>query len=133
MSETHTPCTVLLLDDDEDDYMLVKSMLHSLYGDTVHLNWFQQDHFSTTMICSGFFTVTLVDYRLGTEDGLAIIRKAKAQCPERNILLLTGWPDDSIAERAQQVGADGYLNKAELSETVLKAALAPWLDCRKVS
>src|SRR5512133_2231616 len=132
MSETPTPCTMLLLDDDEDDYMLVKSMLHSAFGEAVHLNWFQQDHFSTAMICSGFFVVTLVDYRLGTENGLEVIRKAKAQCPQQAILLLTGWPDAAIAEQAKQAGADGFLNKTELSETVLKAALAPWLACAGV-
>lgn len=127
MTDKSSPCLFLLLDDDEDDYTLVKGMLHDAFGDQVRLDWFQRDHFSTMMICSGIYDVTLVDYRLGIEDGLDIIRKAKAHCAEQKILLLTGWVDRSIARRATEAGADGCLFKDDLSVTNLRSVLAPYL------
>lgn len=124
MCDTEKPCQILLLDDDEDDYVLVKAMLHGAFQDIVKLEWFQRDHFSTMMICSGIYEVTLVDYRLGTENGLEVIRKAKAVCAMQKVVLLSGWTDPSIIQQAEAAGADGYLSKSDLSENTLKEVLS---------
>jgi CheY-like chemotaxis protein len=132
MIQPEKPCVILLLDDDEDDYVLVKAMLNGAFGEGVKLEWFQRDHFSTMMICSGIYQVTLVDYRLGNEDGLEVIRKAKEVCELQNIILLSGWTDPSIRDKAEQAGADGYLSKSDLSEQSIKEVLAPMLNLNQV-
>lgn len=124
MCDTEKPCQILLLDDDEDDYVLVKAMLHGAFDDTVNLEWFQRDSFSTMMICSGIYEVTLVDYRLGKENGLEVIRKAKAVCAAQKIVLISGWTDPSIIQQSEEAGADGYLSKSDLSERTLKGLLS---------
>ncbi len=128
MCEIEKPCTILLLDDDEDDYVLVKAMLHAAFGDRVKLEWFQRDHFSTMMICSGIYQVTLVDYLLGAENGLEVIRKAKAVCGKQKIVLLSGWTDPSVPDQAKEAGADGYLSKSDLSEKSLKEILSALMN-----
>jgi len=117
----------LLLDDDEDDYVLLKSLLDGAFGDAIRLDWYQKDGVATEMICSGIYAVTFVEYQLGNENGLEVIRKAKDHCPDHIVFLLTSWTYHVTVEQAQQSGADGYLKKAELSIDSLKAVLSPFL------
>ena len=119
---------ILLLDDDEDDYVLVKSMLHTSFGATVNLDWYQKDGVATEMICSGLYVVTLVDYRLGKENGLEVLRVAKSHCPDQAIFLFTGWTHDDIEQKAKNAGANGVLQKNQLSAETLKAAIEPFLN-----
>lgn len=128
MCDPEKPCTVLLLDDDEDDYILIKAMLHGAFGDAIKLEWFQRDHFSTMMICSGIYHLTLVDYLLGADNGLEVIRKAKEVCARQKIVLLSGWTDPSIPEQAEAVGADGYLSKSDLSANRIKEMISALVD-----
>jgi ActR/RegA family two-component response regulator len=118
---------LLLLDDDEDDYVLIKSLLHGAFGDSVKLDWYQKDGVANEMICSGLYRVTMVDYRLGHENGLDVIRKAKAQCPDQVVFLVTDWDYYVSSEGAKQAGANGYLKKSELSAESFKKALSPFL------
>ncbi len=118
---------ILLLDDDEDDYVLIKAMLNGAFGDRIQMDWFQRDHFATEMICSEIYQLTLVDFHLGDTNGIEVIEKVKASCPAQILILVTAWPDPLIAETARIAGADAYLDKGELSMERLKVALEPFL------
>jgi hypothetical protein len=43
---------ILLLDDDEVDYLLLKAMLLVAFGEDVKLDWYQKDGVAAEMICS---------------------------------------------------------------------------------
>ena len=127
MNDREPNSQVLLLDDDEDDYVLLKAMLREAFGDSVHLDWYQKDHVANGMICSGIYNVSLVDYLLGKENGIDVIRKVKAECPDQTLFLYTGFQHNPILERAIEAGADGYIIKAELSIQKLEEILNPYL------
>lgn len=127
MLERGTIYELLLLDDDEDDYMLLRTMLDDCYGDAVKLDWYQKDGVANQMICSGIYRVTFVDYRLGSENGLDVIRKVKAQCPDQIIFLFTAWRQETSADLARKAGANGLLDKMGLSIQTLKTLLSPYL------
>jgi DNA-binding response OmpR family regulator len=118
---------ILLLDDDEDDYVMLKAMLAVNFHDKVKLDWYQKDGVSNDMICSGTYAVTLVDLRLGYEDGLFVIKKAKDQCSEQVVFLYTGWVQEDIEQKAKEVGANGVIQKHLLSPELLKNLLIPYL------
>lgn len=127
MAEQNTACEILLLDDDEDDYVLIKSLLHGAFGDSVRLDWYQKDGVSTQMVCSGIYCLTMIDYRLGSENGLEVIKKVKSHCPDEVIFLVTDWDYFVSLDQVNQAGANGYLKKSELSVESLKMALALFL------
>jgi two-component system response regulator HydG len=72
------------------------------------------------------FDVILTDLRMDDLDGLAILRKAKQDAPDAEVVLITGHGDVKTAVEAMQQGAANYLTKpvdmAELRAIVAKAA-----------
>ncbi len=121
-------CNILLLDDDEDDYQLLKSYIQDAFNGDVILDWYQRDGFANVMICSGYYLLTLVEYQLGDENGLEVIRKAKAQCQDQKIFLFTSWDESVVTdERALQAGADRVLRKKDLSIEFIKKDISPYL------
>ena len=71
------------------------------------------------------FDVILTDLRMQDLDGLALLRKAKQDLPEAEVVLITGYGDVKTAVEAIKEGASNYLTKpvdmAELRAIVDKA------------
>jgi two-component system response regulator HydG len=71
------------------------------------------------------FDVVLTDLRLGDMDGLEVLRRAKAEQPDAEVVVITGHSDVKTAVEAMQQGAANYLTKsgnlAELRTVVGKA------------
>jgi two-component system response regulator HydG len=72
------------------------------------------------------FDVILTDLRMADMDGLAILRKAKQDSPDSEVVLITGHGDVKTAVEAIKQGASNYLAKpvdiAELRAIVDKAS-----------
>jgi two-component system response regulator HydG len=70
--------------------------------------------------------VILTDLRMEDMDGLAILRKAKQELPDAEVVVITGHGDVQTAVEAMKAGAANYLQKpvnlAELRAMVDKAA-----------
>jgi two-component system response regulator HydG len=71
------------------------------------------------------FDVILTDLRLGDIDGLELLRRAKQEQPDAEVVVITGHSDVKTAVEAMQQGAANYLTKsgnlAELRTVVGKA------------
>ncbi|MFL5330373.1 MAG: sigma-54-dependent transcriptional regulator [Gemmataceae bacterium] len=59
----------------------------------------------------GEFDVVLTDLKMGDLDGLAIVRKVKAEQPEAEVVVITGYGDFKSAAAAVAEGAAYYLPK----------------------
>jgi two-component system response regulator HydG len=72
------------------------------------------------------FDVLITDLKMENVDGLALLRKAKLELPEAEVVLITGHGDIKTAVAAMQQGAATYLTKPvdinELRAVVDKAA-----------
>jgi two-component system response regulator HydG len=72
------------------------------------------------------FDIVLTDLRMEDLDGLAILRKARQELPDAQVVLITGHGDVKTAVEAMRDGAVNYLTKpvdmAELRAVVEKAA-----------
>ena len=47
----------------------------------------------------------------------------RARCPAPRVLLVSGMPDDHLADEARSAGADGHVSKAANAETLTEAVL----------
>jgi len=63
----------------------------------------------------------LVDLRLGSESGLALIAPLRGIRPDMRILLVTGYASIATAVEAIKRGADNYLAKPVTAEAILRA------------
>src|SRR5688500_2344895 len=60
-----TSCKILLIDDDEDDFVLTREMVKEIPGHEFELTWIHSYEPALEAMVSGAFDVFLIDYRLG--------------------------------------------------------------------
>ncbi|WP_256002902.1 hybrid sensor histidine kinase/response regulator [Pedobacter deserti] len=109
---------VLLIDDDEDDYVLTKAIFGEL-ADKYELSWVNSYEKGISAIRKALYDVYLVDYRLGKSTGIELLQEAKNSGSEQPVIMLTGKGDRSIDEQAMQYGAADYLVKDEIEADML--------------
>jgi two-component system cell cycle sensor histidine kinase/response regulator CckA len=69
------------------------------------------------------FDVAIVDYWLGSRDGLMLMRDIRARGVETPIVMLTSRGAEEVAVEAMKAGAADYLSKANLSVEALERAI----------
>lgn len=105
---------VLLIEDDEDDYLITLDLLHDVAPSGVELIWRDNMHAGLATLNQERVDVTLVDLRLGPDSGLDVIREAQAKGVTSPFILLTGQGDAELDARAVELGAADYLVKGRL-------------------
>src|SRR3990172_4015832 len=96
---------ILMIDDDEEDYLILRDTLSGLPGRRYVVDWAPDFQQAIDQIHLNEHDLYLVDYRLGTSNGLDLIRLAIREGCECPIILMTGQGDDQIDEQALDAGA----------------------------
>jgi diguanylate cyclase (GGDEF)-like protein/PAS domain S-box-containing protein len=117
------PVRVLLVEDDEDDYVLTRDLLAESRHMRFELDWISTYEDALPKILRDGYDVYLLDYRLGEHDGLEILRRAKAGGCARPIILLTSQSDTEVDVAAMKAGAADYLIKGEVDAQLLERAI----------
>ena len=73
---TERPIRVLLVDDDEDDYVMTRELLSEAGTGAFQLDWVFDYEKAIEAIERREHAVYLLDYRLGERSGLDILRRA---------------------------------------------------------
>ncbi|HET8690107.1 MAG TPA: ATP-binding protein [Candidatus Saccharimonadales bacterium] len=113
------PVRVLLVDDDEDEYVIIKSMLGKIPDMAFELDWCSGFEEAKRAISRTKHDVYLVDYRLGANTGLELLEFAKPQRRNQPFILLTGVGDRDIAWQSMKLAAADYLVKGSFNEELL--------------
>jgi putative two-component system response regulator len=114
---------VLLIEDDEEDYLFTLDLLRRIAPTGYELSW-ATDYRSGLAACrAGTFDVCLVDYRLGAESGIDLARELVGDGSTMPIILLTGHDDKELDDRAANAGATDFLVKGEVSAATLERAI----------
>ncbi len=121
MSATVT--RVLLVEDDEDDYVLTRDLLAQVAGGAYTLDWVSTFDAGLTAVRVGCHDVYLIDYRLGAESGLDLLHALRDAGCRAPIILLTGQGDAHLDSTAMWAGAADYLVKGEITAAALERAL----------
>jgi two-component system, sensor histidine kinase and response regulator len=117
------PLRVLLIEDDEDDFILTEELLNHLPDQPVELEWASDPARGLALAHDYIFDVALVDYRLGAWTGLELIEKIRKQAPRIPCILLTGEVRGNLDIEALQAGAADYLSKAEINGQLLHRSI----------
>src|SRR6185295_1141180 len=81
---------VLLIDDDEDDYILTQGLLLQVTVGTYDLTWASTYEEGLRIAKLGEHHVCLVDYHLGEYNGVELIREARKSGLTIPMILFTG-------------------------------------------
>src|SRR5664279_2001602 len=114
---------VLLVDDDEDEFIIIGDMLRSACADSFELTWAPTYELGYQSILASGCDVCLVDYRLGRQSGLDLIAEVTAKSSHFPVILLTGEGDRAVDLTASKAGAAGYLVKTELTAALLERSI----------
>lgn len=114
---------VLLIDDDEDDYILTRDLLSESQGIRFELEWIETGDIGLEAMCQNQHDIYLLDYRLGEYNGLELLRKAVAKGCRVPIILLTGQGDREIDIEAMKAGAADYLDKSQIRAPLLERSI----------
>lgn len=120
---TDEPIRVILVEDDEDDYFIFKSLLGKIRHTRYELEWAKGYDEALAAFVTGDFDIALVDYRLGGQTGLDVIRDAKRNGFNKPVIVLTGVGDEKLGVQALRAGAEDYLVKGEMTSVSLERAI----------
>ncbi|KAB7732465.1 PAS domain S-box protein [Rudanella paleaurantiibacter] len=110
---------VLLVEDDEDDYVLTRTLVSSRENANIRLEWIDNYDSALKAIQRNEFDVYLIDYRLGENTGIDLIQEAFRLGSQAPMILLTGQDDLSVDNSALELGAADYLVKGRIDAQVL--------------
>ena len=104
---------ILLVEDDEEDYLLTFDMLAESRGIKYHLDWAEDYDRGRQAILSTEYDAILMDYELGPRTGLELTREITSLGCKAPIILLTGRGNLELDMEAMQAGVTDYLSKNE--------------------
>lgn len=114
---------VLLVEDDEDDYILIRDLLAEVGQEVYVLDWAESYEKAVEKMAYEDSHVCLVDYRLGVHDGLEILRDAKERGARMPVIFVTGQEDYHVDLDAMRSGAVDYLVKSQLTGPLLDRSI----------
>jgi len=106
-----TPIRVLLVEDDEEDYVLTRDLLRKAGAQRFELEWAKTLQAGIEAIARVKPQVILLDLSLPDCRGLETFQRTRARAPDLPIVVLTGLSDREVGDRAVQQGAQDYLSK----------------------
>jgi len=130
---TERPIRVLLVDDDEDDYVMTRELLSEAGTGAFQLDWVFDFEKAIEAIERREHAVYLLDYRLGERSGLDILRRAGGKSPQSPMILLTGQGDELVDIEAMKEGAADYLIKGQLTSALLARSIRYAMERSKTS
>lgn len=123
---------VLLVDDDEDDFMIIRNFIQKINNNPFKLEWQPSVQKAVESIEAAQHDVYLIDYRLGEENGLELLgRFDLVQRPEP-FIILTGAGDERIERQAMRMGVADYLVKGTLDSELLSRVLHYALQRKRI-
>ena len=113
---------VLLVEDDEDDYLITRDTLAGQERARFDVEWCDEYDAALAAMREQRHDVYLVDYRLGLRTGLDLVREGfhRRSAP---VLILTGQSDYEIDLEATALGVTDYLVKQELDPISLERSI----------
>jgi len=118
------PVRILLVEDSDDDVVLFRHLLAvSLPGVPVHLARASAIVPALEQLQQAAYDVVFLDYQLGMETGLDLLRELRGRGLEVPVVFLTGHGDEQLAVQAMKCGACDYLSKAKLDASTLQRTL----------
>lgn len=122
-SPTNQPVRILIIDDDEDDFILTSTFIQAIEDRTFEIGWCYSYKEALEIIGRKEYDLYFVDYRLGAKTGIDLLREACQVNCEEPIILLTGKGNSAIDKQAMEMGAVDYLVKSELTTEKLERCI----------
>ena len=114
--------SLLMIDDDEEDFMIVRDIIgDASLNATIH--WEPNVEQAKEKIRNQDYDLYFIDQQMGKYTGLEIIRELTAEGCKKPMILLTGMGNRQIDLEALKYGAADYVSKNQLSVEIVDRIL----------
>jgi PAS domain S-box-containing protein len=120
--ENKTIC-VLLVDDDEDDFILTRDMLGQIEHQKYSIDWVPGYDKAIEALKKDGYDICFVDYMLGDRTGIDLLNEAKKMNVTIPMVMLTGKGDRNIDIEVMRLGAADYLAKDKIDAYLLERTI----------
>ncbi len=122
---------LLLVEDDEDDFLIARDLLEEIPYTKFHIEWVTNIADAKTKLSNQSFDICLCDYRLGADIGLDLLIYVCNDYPNIPVVMLTGQDDYEIDSKALELGASDYLIKGKINATILSRTIRYSIEHKK--
>jgi two-component system cell cycle sensor histidine kinase/response regulator CckA len=117
------PVPILVIDDDEDDFLMLKTLLFEGQERSFQLEWASSYESGKRALARRAHKVCFLDYRLGGQTGLDLLKETLADDYKIPIILLTGYGEHEVDLEAMRIGAADYLIKDQITPALLERSI----------
>lgn len=114
---------VLLIEGDEDDAILIRGYLAEVENFHFDVTWESDIAMAKKKMVGGGYDIFLIDYRLGSENGVDLVKFIKAMGVVVPSIIMTGQGDIKVDIDASRYGASDYLVKSVLDPSMLERSI----------
>ena len=122
---------LLIVEDDPDDYLILRKMLESSRGTKYDLDRASTYEEAMEKLGQGGYDTCLLDFRLQGKNGLEFLSESNKRGYKTPIILLTGQGDHQVDMDAMRQGAADFLHKAKLDPDRLERVIRYALERKK--
>src|SRR5258708_29735630 len=123
MLASNLPTRILIVEDDEDDYLIIDACIKDIPDKEFRIDWCYNYDDALQRIRESQYDIYFVDYLLGERTGLELVREAIAWGCEDPLVLLTGIGNRDVDVQAMTIGAVDYLVKSEINTEKLERCI----------
>lgn len=124
--------SVLLVEDDEDDYILTSDYLQQVSNYEFDIQWTDSSTEALELLKQNKHDICLLDYQLGSINGLTVLKQAISEGCGIPIIMLTGQSDNQLDNDALDAGAVDYVVKSELNTNRFHRAIRYALSRKEI-
>jgi len=128
MPNTQQLLRILVVEDDEDDFLLINDYIKHLRAWKCEVKWIFRYDEAIEELSNNSYTICFSDYRLGAKNGIDLIKDMQERNCNTPVILLTGKGNYEIDIEATKAGAFDYLIKADLDEDKLERTIRYTLE-----
>lgn len=122
-TEKLSPLKVLLIEDDEDDFQIIRDLLTEIPHRDFQLSWASTFDAGRKAILERTDDICLLDYRLGIHTGLELLQEFYSTGIRMPVIFLTGLGQYEVDLQAMKLGASDYLVKDTLDGPLLERTI----------
>jgi len=115
--------SLLVVDDDEDDFILLKSYLEDLRNYKFSFQWTPAYADALDLMKRNKHDVVVIDYLMGSHTGLELLKDAMDGGCRMPVIVLTGKGSHTIDLEAMELGAADFLVKSEINGEKLERSI----------
>lgn len=114
---------LLIVEDDEEDFLLTRDLVRDIPDRRFTIEWARTFDDGLKALAANRQDLALLDFRLGAQDGVELLRAARAAGAEAPVIMLTGAGHVDADHAAMKAGAADYLVKGQVEAPQLERTI----------